>query len=106
MMLAFAFLFFGLSVQDLGTLQVGHPQTGIVDSEAKDVYTPTLDSEFSDAINVGIRIPLQVSKGGDYFIQVRSYDFDAYLILRDSNDELLAEDDDTPLYAMGSIADN
>jgi len=35
-----------------------------------------------------------VSKSGPYTIELRSYDFDAYLVLTEWNGALLAEDDD------------
>ncbi|MFT4648432.1 MAG: CHAT domain-containing protein/tetratricopeptide (TPR) repeat protein [Glaciecola sp.] len=61
---------------------------------APEVHTPTLDASYTKAPTVGIVYRIVVDESGPYHIDLRSYDFDAYLTLRDVEGSLLAEDDD------------
>jgi CHAT domain-containing protein/tetratricopeptide (TPR) repeat protein len=61
---------------------------------ALEVHTPTLDASYTRAPTVGINYTIVVEESGPYHIDLRSYDFDAYLTLRDASGTLLAENDD------------
>jgi CHAT domain-containing protein/tetratricopeptide (TPR) repeat protein len=65
-----------------------------ITNAAPQVHTPNLDANFTNAPTVGIEFTIVVDQSGPYHIDLRSYDFDAYLTLRDASGALLAEDDD------------
>ena len=56
------------------------------------VVTPYGD--YGDASVVGKLYMVQVEQTGPYHIDLRGYDFDAYLVLRDDFGDVLTEDDD------------
>lgn len=75
-------------------LRIGEPVTGIVGEQAPPVHTATLDERYTVAPTVGISYVLEVGESGPYHAELRSYAFDAYLVLRGPDGQLLAEDDD------------
>ena len=81
-------------VQEPPRLVVGE----IREDEIKDgdpvVHTAALDRSYSDAPVVGKSYRIQIDSAGPYTIELRSYLFDAYLVLRDEAGDVLAEDDD------------
>jgi len=82
------------TVQEPPALEVGVPvDVAIADTDAA-VSTPTLDANYSQAPTVGKTFRLRVAEPGAYRIELRSYAFDAYLVLRDQDGALLGEDDD------------
>lgn len=68
---------------------------------------PVVTSErLSDALAtpaVGLAFPLQIDASGTYHIELRSDDFDAYLIVRDRSGHVLAEDDDGLLVSDAQV---
>jgi len=67
---------------------------GSIPETASQVHTTTLVNNYTDAPVVGLTYRIQVEESGPYHIDFRSYSFDAYLVLRDAEGKLLAEDDD------------
>jgi len=82
------------SPQGLPHLQPGQPLKGEVTDHSPPVETPTLKKSYADAPVVGETYTLQVPESGPWHLDLRSYFFDAYLVLRESEGGLLAEDDD------------
>ena len=78
-------------VEQLPVLKVGEAIEGEITDENPEVHTPTLDADYTQAPTVGKTYRIRVEESGPYYIDLRSYDFDAYLVLRDAKSELLAE---------------
>jgi CHAT domain-containing protein/tetratricopeptide (TPR) repeat protein len=57
-------------------------------------HTGVVDFRYSLAPPRTLSMPFRVPEGGTWTIDLRSFDFDAYLVLRDLAGRLLAEDDD------------
>jgi len=57
-------------------------------------HTATLETCYSDVPAVGRTFRIEIEERGPYTIELRSYLFDAYLVLRGETGEILAEDDD------------
>jgi len=75
-------------------LEPGAPLKGEVSDHSPEVETPTLKKSYTDAPVVGKTYRFQVPESGPWHIDLRSYFFDAYLVLRDAEGHILAEDDD------------
>ncbi len=75
-------------------LTVGSVVEGVIEESDREVTTETLAAEYTDAPVRGKTYRLRVSEPGPCFIELRSYFFDAYLVLRNEDGEVLAEDDD------------
>ncbi|NQU48356.1 MAG: CHAT domain-containing protein [Planctomycetes bacterium] len=93
MIAASIFLLAGL-LQNPIVLEVGVPFKGQIATDARPVHTPTLDTGYSVAPTVGGGFNISIPDSGSYFIELYSWDFDGYLVLLDSNREIIAEDDD------------
>jgi hypothetical protein len=74
-------------------LRVGETLKGTVDDTDPVVETDVLRM-YDVAATVGKTYRIQVERAGPYHIELRSYDFDTYLVLRDASGEPIAEDDD------------
>jgi len=59
-----------------------------------EIVSPDIRKDFSDAPVRGKTFSVQVPGDGIWHLDLRSYFFDAYLVLRDAEGKLLAEDDD------------
>ncbi len=79
---------------------------GSLGDSAEVVHTPTLDAKYTSAPTVGSAFQVRVSESGPYSIELRSYDFDAYLVLLDSSENALAEDDDGLIGTHALLAQN
>jgi tetratricopeptide (TPR) repeat protein/CHAT domain-containing protein len=75
-------------------LDVGTPIEAQVTDTATRVRTPSLDAGYTLAPTRGLEFEMYVEESGTYHIDLRSWAFDAYLVLRDVDGKLLAEDDD------------
>ncbi len=75
-------------------LRVGQTLRGEIADSDPVVHTPALDRSMTDAPVVGKSYVVRVDEPGTYTIELRSYFFDAYLVLRTEAGEILAEDDD------------
>lgn len=80
--------------QEPSRLAVGKTLEGEITDAAAVVHTPTLDEGFTDAPAIGKSYSIEIEEPGFYTIELRSYFFDAYLVLRDRVGNVLAEDDD------------
>jgi len=85
------------------TLEVGVPVEGVVVAGDPVVRTPVLDANYTRAATVGKTWRLVVETSGPYHVDLRSFEFDAYLVLRDAEGALLAEDDDGLLGAHARL---
>ena len=75
-------------------LIVGRTIRGEITNEEPEVHTDTLDANYTQALTVGRTFELRVEEAGIYHIDLRSYFFDAYIVLRDGAGKVVAEDDD------------
>ena len=82
------------SAQEPPRLIVGESLEGEITDADPAVHTPTLDVRHTTAPTIGKTFLLAVDEPGTYTLELRSYFFDAYLVLRDESGALLAEDDD------------
>jgi len=80
--------------QPLPVLNPGAPLEGEVTEASPVVETPALKKSYTDAPVLGETFAFQVPASGPWHLDLRSYFFDAYLVLRDGEGKLLAEDDD------------
>ena len=78
----------------LPILRVGEMAQGEITDGDEVVHTPILDASYPRKPAVSRSFAIQVADSGPYHVDLRSYYFDAYLVLRDEAGELLAEDDD------------
>ncbi len=104
--ISLAFALFLLLPQDADLarqLGVGEKLEGEVSDSAPAVATPTLDASYTNAPTVGLGYRFTVQQSGIYVIDCRSFEFDSYLVLRDSKGVLLAEDDDGLIAAHARI---
>jgi len=84
----------GQEPSGLPVLRVGETIEGEITDEDAVVHAETLDAQYTDAPTVGQTYLIEVEESGPYHIDLRSYFFDAYLVLRDAEGEVMAEDDD------------
>src|SRR5262249_17275660 len=75
-------------------LRVDQTVTGEITDADSAVHTPTLDESYTDAPTAGETFRLEGGEPGTSPLELRSYFFDAYLVLRDESGTILAEDDD------------
>ncbi|MFT7484837.1 MAG: tetratricopeptide (TPR) repeat protein [Candidatus Paceibacteria bacterium] len=87
-------LFLSQEPQDVMTLEMGVAVQGVVDDDDAVVRAPILDANYTQAMTVGKTWRLTVGTSGPYHLELHSFDFDAYLVLRDVSGSLLGEDDD------------
>jgi len=84
----------GAPLLELPRLALDSPIDGeLVDGDPV-VETPTLQEDYANAAVVGRAFLFEVVDDGPFTIELRSYFFDAYLIVRNAAGDLLAEDDD------------
>ena len=82
-------------------LRVGEAVQGEITEFDPEVFTEVLERDYGDASVVGKLYMVQVEETGPYHIDLKSYDFDAYLILRNDFGEVLIEDDDGFVLSSG-----
>jgi len=80
--------------QSAPILKPGEPLKGEITGQSPVVETPTLKKNFTDAPCLGKTFTFEVPETGPWHLDLRSYFFDAYLVLRDGHGRLLGEDDD------------
>jgi len=78
---------------DLPVVEVGATLEDEVTDEDAVAHTQELDANYADAPVLRKSFSIEVPEAGPYWIELRSYLFDAYLVLRDG-ERILAEDDD------------
>jgi len=83
-----------LFLQEPVPLGVDAPVSGVIDAQSESVQTPTLDAAAAAGPVVGNEHLLVVTESGTYTIELRSHDFDAYLVLLEESGTPIAEDDD------------
>ena len=74
-------------------LEVGAAFEASIEDGDPLVETEALRTTHPDWPNVGKCYRIEVGEAGEYTLELRSYYFDAYLVLRDEANELLDEDD-------------
>lgn len=79
---------------DLTHLRVDQTLNGEINNSDPPIHAPGIDRLGADAPVVGKSYRLEVVEPGTYTIELRSYFFDAYLVLHGESGEILAEDDD------------
>ena len=80
--------------QSSSELRVGETLAIEVSDSALVVETDQLRANYTTAPTVGRDLVLRIEERGAYTIELRSFDFDSYLVLRDGEGATLAEDDD------------
>ena len=81
--------------RELPRLEVGTSIEGEITDEAHEVHTPTLDGgNYVGKPTLGSMYRIQVERSGPYYVDLHSHCFDAYMVLRDANETIVAEDDD------------
>ena len=75
-------------------LEVGGTVQSTLGPDAQPIYTPVLGTEVSDSTVVGVPFRFEVGESGFVHLDLKSFDFDAYLVLYDSDGVVLLEDDD------------
>ncbi len=78
----------------LPELPVGEVLEGVIEESDPEITTEILAEEYTDATVRGKTYSLRLPQTGPCFIELRSYFFDAYLVLRNRKGAVLAEDDD------------
>ncbi|NOT31913.1 MAG: CHAT domain-containing protein [Planctomycetes bacterium] len=89
--------------EDLPILKVGEALVGEITDADTRIRTPTLDTNHGDAPVVGKTFRITIEEAGTQTIDVRSVFFDAYVVLREETDAILAEDDDGLLNSHARI---
>ncbi|MEM7168457.1 MAG: tetratricopeptide repeat protein, partial [Planctomycetota bacterium] len=93
--------------EDLPHLVAGTVVTGDITATDPEVHTPTLDDPKSyggsGKLTRGKTYTVEVTETGVYRIELRSYLFDAYLVLRDVEGKVIAEDDDALIGTQARI---
>lgn len=84
-------------------LAVGQVIQVAMASDAAEVHTPTLDQNYTNAPTKGNGYTFQVPSSGLYRLELRSHDFDSYLVLQAADGSLLAEDDDGLVFTHSRI---
>ena len=79
---------------DPPSLEVGVPLEAEITESDTVIETATLLRGYTDAPVRGKSFRLEVEESGSYHVDLRSWFFDAYLVLRDAEGNVLAEDDD------------
>ena len=85
-------------------LPVGEVLEGVIEESDPEITTEVLAEKYTDAAVRGKTYRLRVPETGPYFIELRSHRFDAYLVLRAPDGNVLAEDDDGLLGTHSRIA--
>ena len=93
-MAAITILMLAFLAQGPAILEVGKPIEGIIGVDSPVAHTPTLDASHDSAPAVGNEFQIVIAESGPYTIELRSFDFDAYLVITEWNGALLTEDDD------------
>jgi len=75
-------------------LEIGVAREAEITESDPVIQTKTLLGSHTDAPVRGKSFRLEVQEAGLYHIDLRSWFFDAYLVLRDADDNVLVEDDD------------
>ncbi len=75
-------------------LKVGEVLEGEITQDDPAVETEILKKGYTQARTRGKTFGIRVEETGPYHIDLRSYFFDAYLVLRDQSGAVIAEDDD------------
>lgn len=82
------------TAQEWPALVPDRPATGDLQADAPPVTSPGLTAAVPEATPRGDSWSLRVERPGRYRVELRSHDFDAWLLLRDGDGAVLAEDDD------------
>ena len=75
-------------------LKVGEKVEGKITEKDAEVHTKVLDKEYTHAPARGKSFRVPVDTDGAYTIDLRSYLFDAYLVLRNAEANVPTQDDD------------
>ncbi len=90
---AFAFLFLQIQ-EEPPTLTVGKVLTGEISESNPTATSEILRQDFANSKKWRQRFRITPGRSGPHFFQLRSPDFDSYLLLRDDDENVLLEDDD------------
>jgi len=83
-----------LAAQEPLRLEIQTPLDGVIDQNTGQVHTLILDRSYNTAPTVGDTYSFTVAQSGAYSIELRSYAFDAYLVILDQSGVVHTEDDD------------
>lgn len=75
-------------------IQLGTPLEATILETSPEVHTAELDAHYQTAPTRGLSFAIAVEESGPYFFDLRSYEFDAYLVLESGDGVVIAEDDD------------
>jgi len=94
-----ALALFGLPVlpaqddEDLSILRIGEVIEEEITNDDPVVHTEILDADYAVAPVVGKTFRIEIEESGPYYIDLKSHYLDAYLVLRDAQGVVLAEND-------------
>ena len=94
---------FAQAQDPLPRLMIDEAHEGVIENSAPIIETPTLIAGYTNAPTVGQTFVIEVDSAGPVTIELRSYYFDSYLVLRDSDGKLLAEDDNGLIALHGRL---
>lgn len=80
--------------EELPRLELDQPMSASIALDDAEMHTPRLDAEDPAALPTrGTRYRIRVDQSGPYTIDLRSHHFKPYLVLRDADGAVVAEDD-------------
>ena len=79
----------------MGTLEPGGSVEGSIDAGDRASESAEIVRRFGDRPVLGERYAVRVDEAGVHSLELHSFHFDAYLLLRDAGGVLLAEDDNS-----------
>lgn len=79
---------------DLGVLPLGKTVEGMIEDRDREISTEILRGGYSNAQVVAKTWLVEVKSAGQHCIDMWGYGFDAYVVLRDPEGKVVAEDDD------------
>lgn len=85
-------------------LRIDEVVEGVIADGDSVVHTERIDTDYARAPTIARTFGIEVTRSGPHYVELRSWHFDPYLVLRDGEGKVIAEDDDGLLGAQARIA--